>query len=172
VGFRWILWDLRGIAKLRVHFEIAFDGVFIDIISSNIKECSLSAENDQLTIAEKFSKSWDEMVEFFTHLSAERYQYKYAWLKPLLGLIAELRARGYDRQFRAGQSMYRFVLSRSPEWSLYLDVYLSMEVQSEGGMIVCFIQRNNPMIEIKLERVELAPELEDLLARLLVYPIA
>jgi hypothetical protein len=169
VGFRWILWDLRGIAKLRVHFEIAFDGVFIDIISSNIKGCSSSAENDQMSIAEKFSKSWDETVEYFTHLSGDQVQW--TWLKPILGLIAELRARGYDRQFRAGQSMYRFVLSRSPEWSLYLDVYLSMEVQSEGGMIAWFLEPNEVITEIKLERVELAPELEDLLARLLVYPI-
>jgi hypothetical protein len=168
VGFRWILWDLRGIAKLRVHFEIAFDGVFIDIISSNIKECSLSAENDQLTIAEKFSKSWDEMVEFFTHLSAERYQW--SWLKPILGLIGEMRARGYDRQFRVGQSLAYFMLSRSQEHGLWTEQsFLRKGLHQQGGMTVYLYEPPDSEIEINLDRIELTPELEQLLLRLLTY---
>lgn len=109
------------------------------------------------------------MEKHFIHLSSEPVGW--TWLKPILALIAELRARGYDQQFRAGQSMSRFILSRSEEWRVYLEVFLSMEVQSEGGMIVYFIEPPNPMIEISLERVELTPELEQLLSRLLTHPI-
>src|SRR5689334_9497618 len=36
----------------------------------------------------------------------------------LYGLIAELRKRGYDRHFRAGQSLHYFILSRSRKYGL------------------------------------------------------
>jgi hypothetical protein len=63
-----------------------------------------------------FQLSWDAVEEFYRDdlLKYEHWQ----WLRPLLVLVAALRAAGYDRVLRAGQSMYKLVLSRSRKHGL------------------------------------------------------
>jgi hypothetical protein len=62
-----------------------------------------------------FIKSWDDIEVFYVDLLS----YK-GWdhIKPVLVLIRHLRALGYDKLLRAGQSVYILVLSRSVNWGL------------------------------------------------------
>jgi hypothetical protein len=129
----------------------------------------LASENDQSSIEQKFSESWDEIEQFYTtFFDLPDWQY----LKPIAGLISDLRSRGYDKQFRAGQALTWFVLSRSQEWGLRSEQpFLRIDLHWEGGMTVLYYAPPNPIIEVNLEAVELTPEWEHLLLRLLSHPI-
>ncbi len=95
-----------------------------------------------------------------------------AWLKPIQGLIAELRQRGYDRRLRAGQSLGRFVLSRSREHGLRpAQATLIIALGMTGEMRVQYWEKSVVSSEINVAHVELTPELEQLLDRLLAQPI-
>ena len=127
-------------------------------------------EQDQRPIEQQFVESWDEIESFYNDIA---FRDGWSELKPIFGLISELRSRGYDRQLRAGQSLVTFILSRSKAHGLrddqaFLHIHLSVEGHS---MIVTYVDPPNPPIEAKFDRVELVPELEQLLQRLLTHPI-
>ncbi len=94
------------------------------------------------------------------------------WLRPIQGLIAEMRRRGYDRKLRAGSSLSSLVLSRSRE---HLGQpgreCLVITLSPEGGMNVQYWDKSAVSFEIHVDRVDLTPELEQLLDRLLRQPI-
>jgi hypothetical protein len=124
-------------------------------------------ENDNQTIEEEFSRSWDRIEEFFTHLSNE-----WGWLIPILGLIAQMRERGYDRQFRAGQSMEIFVLSRALNHGLRPEqAAFRIELQMDDRMHLRYLEHPDVHIEMDVDRVEITPEVEEFLTRLLAHPI-
>ena len=108
-----------------------------------------------------------EALEGFVQLKSNRKR-----LKPILGLIAEMRQRGFDRQLRAGHAMDRLILSRSLKHGLRADqAALGIDIGMESGMTVMYWHKPDSSLEIMLDRVELTPEVEQLLVKLLVQPI-
>ncbi|HVU14778.1 MAG TPA: hypothetical protein VHD90_26060 [Phototrophicaceae bacterium] len=90
----------------------------------------------------------------------------------MLDLMRELRQRGYDRQFRAGQSLWRFILSRSRQHGLRPDQpLLIFDLQREGSMFVGYHEPPDLTIEFATERIEIKPQVDGLLKRLLAQPI-
>jgi len=68
--------------------------------------------------------------------------------------------------------MYIFVLSRSREHGMRLgQASLRFELKAEGGMTVRYGEVGNLATELKVERVEITPEIEALLTRLLAQLI-
>jgi len=152
----------------------------------------VATDYDSQDIGREFSGSWDWIEQFYNrnypvlerqslaviHPTTDRRIEVFAWfvsrnelIKSIQGLIAEMRKRGYDRQFRAGQSLDILVLSRSREHGLRTgQASLAVILNTKGGMIVSY-QDQSTDIEINVERVELTPEVEELLARLLALPI-
>jgi hypothetical protein len=128
----------------------------------------MTPDTDPDLIQTEFSASWDRMEQFFAWHSALSGG---EWLKPMLNLIATLRQQGYDRQFRAGQSLDAFVLSRSKEHGLRSEQpRVAVVLNPEGGMTVAY-QDGSGLHEITVDQVELTPEVEALLQRLLAHPI-
>ena len=129
----------------------------------------MSSENDLLTVEEHFSYSWDGTEQFFSRLSSREEWWN--WMNPILGLIAMLRSQGYDRQFRAGQSMYFFLLSRSRHHHLRPEqAFLVFELKPEGGMEVRYYE-NNDVSKFTCEQVAITPQVEAVLQKLLLQPI-
>jgi hypothetical protein len=124
----------------------------------------LISDNDQASIEDEFSKSWDGMEQLFAlHNTAEN--------KSMLTLIADLRAQGYDRQFRAGQQLTTFILSRSRKHGLRGgQAQLSIFIDKQGGMTVRYYD-SDTLGKIEVERAGLIPEIELWLKRLLAHPI-
>ena len=129
----------------------------------------MASENDTPSIEQQFSESWNEVEQFYTPFFAwPDWQY----LNPILTLIGDLRRRGYDKQFRAGQSLVRFVLSCSKEWGLRQDqAFLSFDLHPEGGLTVTYYEPLKPFIELKLDHPEVNSDVEQLFLRLLTHPI-
>src|SRR5687767_12267263 len=63
-----------------------------------------------VAIQEEFIKSWNEIEQYFEDLTSNE-----GWkhVKPILQVISHLRELGYDRAFRAGNSVWVLSLSRS-----------------------------------------------------------
>jgi hypothetical protein len=129
----------------------------------------MADENEQKAIESDFIQSWDWMEQFFVDFSLEE---GWDWITSIQGLIAELRSREYDRKFRAGQSLYVFVLSRSRKHGMRLEQpALRFELKREGGMKVQYWEYPDTRTEFEVASVEITPEIEALLARLLAQPI-
>jgi len=130
----------------------------------------VSAEDEQKTIEQEFVKSWDLIEQFYEYYT-QSYFRSSQWLKPIFSLIHELRRRGYDRKFRAGQGMDRFQISRALKHGLRPgQPMLGFNILENGGMNVIYFEAGD-VVEFQCERVELTPEVEELLARLLAHPI-
>jgi hypothetical protein len=132
----------------------------------------LIPENDWQAIEEAFSLTWDAIEQYYAFmLNHPRWEH-IAWMKPLLDLIAELRNRGYDRYLRAGQSVSRLVLSRSLSHGLRDEQpSFGILLQPSGGMQLIYDEYPDVHIEMDVDRVEITPEVEDFLNRLLEHPI-
>jgi len=79
-----------------------------------------------------FEISWDNVEAFFEALSVQL-----EWIRPLSGLITELRSAGFDSQLRAGQSLNKLGLSRSREDALRPEQsHLLLAPQPDGSLIV------------------------------------
>jgi hypothetical protein len=88
-----ILWDPQGrLARLRAALE--------------------PAPVDEENAAEEFRRSWQHAEDFFAHWSRLP---GYGWLEPMIGLVGELRRRGYDRLLRLRGHHYILELSRCVE---------------------------------------------------------
>jgi hypothetical protein len=127
--------------------------------------CSLD-NNEQSAIEEEFSKSWDGIEKFFVEVSTD-----FEWINPIFNLIAELRKRGYDQKFRAGQAMTAFVLSRSRKHGLHIgQASLGITLMPDGSMTLNY-GGSDGEVKIETKRAEFTPELESLLERLAAHPI-
>ncbi len=123
--------------------------------------------DDQNAIEKAFLESWDRIERHFTN-----YRVHWNWLASIHSLIAELRKRGYDHQLRAGQAMVTFILSRSREHGLQNgQSHIWFDLNPDGGMKITYIENNQKTNEFEVKRVELTPEIETLLQRLLAQPI-
>jgi hypothetical protein len=88
-----ILWDPEGrLARLRAALE---PGLV-----------------DEAKAAEEFLRSWKGAEEFYAHWSRLP---RHKWLEPMIGLVGELRRRGYDRLLRLSHRLYALELSRGVE---------------------------------------------------------
>ena len=129
----------------------------------------MASEDEQKAIEGEFLKSWDKLqflFEWYTNPSNVEF------MKPMLTFIAELRNGGYDRKLRAGSSLYTFVLSRSREWGLRQgQANLNFRINHLGSMEVSYRESDNYASNFEVERVEITPEIEALLTRLLAQPI-
>jgi hypothetical protein len=113
--------------------------------------------------------SWDRF-ERFSRESCERWTEnpRNAPLDPcgMLGLVQELRARGYDALFRATWSVGRLILTRNrviqPEES-----FMTMSFWQSFSVYVKLPQATFEMI---LPTIQLTPEVEDYLQRLAELP--
>lgn len=125
--------------------------------------------DDKLSEIEKaFYQSWDKIENFYaTNISENGW----VMLKPLLELILELRKRGYDKQFRAGQSMFTFIISRAEEWGLRPgQPNIEFQQNEKGGITVVYKSQTAPAM-VDLDPVEFTPALEALLVHLSNEPI-
>jgi hypothetical protein len=124
--------------------------------------------DEQQAIEQDFLRSWDHMEVFFTDFMRKP---SWEWLEPMRNLMSQLRERGYDKQLRAGQSLYMLGLSRSRQHGLRREqVCLFIELLREGGMEVHY-RDSSETITVEIQHIELTKELEELLARLLAQPI-
>jgi hypothetical protein len=129
----------------------------------------LILDHDQQTTEEKFLQSWDAIEKFYARIIASS---GWAWLTPIFSLIAKLRERGYDRQFRAGQSLTMFSLSRSLNHGLRNEQpAFGIEILPDGTMHLWYHEPPNENIEMDVDQVEITPEVEEFLARLVAHPI-
>jgi hypothetical protein len=131
-----------------------------------MQEDLLESENAQDAIEEEFLESWDFMERFIADLSAYP-EYKSG--EQILDLMTELRALGYDRKLRAGQSLTTFILSRSQKHGNLGKAHLSIDFDYVG-MTVRY-HDPNMKAKIEIDHVELTPELKLWLSRLVAHPI-
>ena len=143
-----ILWDPEGrLARLRAALEPALV--------------------DEEKAAQEFHRSWEHAEEFYAHWSRLP---RHAWLEPMIGLVAELRRRGYDRRLRHGHSVYILKLSRSIEHGLRGDQpFLSILPLKDGGLeIGGYLRDTGGIREVHLTQstVALPPVLDSFLQQL------
>ena len=108
-----------------------------------------------------FLESWNQIESNFEGLA-------------LYPLIRELRAKGYDRKLRAGQSMTTFSMSRLVKGFLRSnDPHITIRATENEGMKVRYLGRGfaNTVYEIELDTLFLSTELEDLIQRLIDKPV-
>ena len=120
-----------------------------------------------LTYEQIFLTSWDEVAPFFTSSRA------FPWVKPVGVLVGELRSRGYDRLFRAGTATWFFVMSRSKVHGLRPGQH-SLSIRSmPHHQKVWFVYEDSGTLDesVELDRPEMTPDVERLLARLASQPI-
>jgi hypothetical protein len=143
-----ILWDPEGrLARLRAALEPALV--------------------DEEKAADEFQSSWKRAEEFYAHWSRLP---RHEWLEPMIGLVGELRSRGYDRRLRHGHSLYILTLSRSIEHGLRDDQpYLSIVPLENGGLEIGGSLHDTGgirQVHLTLSTVALPPVLDNFLQQL------
>jgi len=126
------------------------------------------SDEERKEIEAEFLESWYGIQQSY---SGEIFTIRWIWIRNILPLIKIFRERGYDRQFRAGTSMATLMISRSREYGLRRDQpFLAFDMLEDGGMRVTFTIQNGSVI-LNVDRIEITPEIENLLIPLLAYPI-
>ena len=117
-----------------------------------------------LPIEGEFVDSWSRMEKFFDE---ERFRPR----SRVIRLIRELREAGYDRNLRAGQSLFQLGVSRSRRHGLRTDqaVIIFQFAIDDDLMKVTF--KHRPEEHSITTAVSVTPELVTLLNRLLLLPI-
>ena len=111
-------------------------------------------------VTSNFMRSWDQIEEFFK-------LYAIPGTDQILQFIGELRRAGYDKKFRAGQSVFSLVLSRSRHHSLRQD-QPSVSFWFHHG-IMDVVEGKDP--RILHTSVSLSAPVHALLNRLLEHPV-
>ena len=110
-----------------------------------------------------FVKSWDAVEFILGHMLTSA-----PWKNQFFRFIAELRHAGYDRRFRAGQSLEFFILSRARHHGLRRD-QASVTFIAYGSMMKMSVDRGCSWI---LDMpIALTPQVEMALTELLNHPI-
>ena len=121
-------------------------------------------DDERKAVELDFLRSWERMEIFF---SGEDMP----WLNRMLPLVRAFRAQGYDRKLRAGQSMITLIVSRSREHGLRIDQpSVAFNLAGQGG-ISAHLRGEHVSRLVTVDRVEITPEIEELLIPLLAYPI-
>ena len=124
----------------------------------------MCSEDKQREIESDFMLSWDQMEIFFGDDDMP-------WMTQMLSFIRALRARGYDRKLRAGQSMITLIVSRSREYGLRASQpSLAFTITAQRG-IRAQLTGEHVSVIATADRIEITPDIENLLIPLLAYPI-
>lgn len=131
---------------------------------------------DELNAIEaEFVASWDWMENYYTEYALKQMGWNDVsinWLKPMHPFLLELRQKGYDRKFRAGQQMMSLVLSRSQKHALRSDqACFVLDPLPEHIAAVSYYEFPDVRIQFTIAEIKLSPEIEKLLQRLLAHPI-
>ena len=113
-----------------------------------------------------FLSSWDEVTSGLRPVPG-------SWFEPVSLLITQLRARGYDRVFRAGTAAWFFVMSRSRHHGLRAGQH-SIDIRTFPNWPEIYFVYNvgqRPWESVRLLRAEITADVERLLARLAAQPI-
>jgi hypothetical protein len=130
------------------------------------------ASEDEKALEEEFLASWDQIEKCYEFIRSEAHPRYEAYGRAMLGLIGELRQQGYDRQLRAGQTLFMFIVSRSRKHGLRSDQSRIEILEAVGGgMRLIYDERLNEKIELIAEKFALTAEFKELLQRLLTHPI-
>jgi hypothetical protein len=107
----------------------------------------------------EFVESWDHVEPFYREIP-------YVATERVLGLIAAIRAAGYDRKLRAGTSLYDLIVSRSRRHGLREgQPCVAFAFEGEGMQVYVGAQR------LTLPRIEFDPRVEAILRDLAAQPI-
>ncbi|MBA3867608.1 MAG: hypothetical protein H0X30_00485 [Anaerolineae bacterium] len=129
----------------------------------------MTSEDEQKAIEKDYSRSWDEKEKRYLELSSEE---GWEFIIPVCAMIKELRNQGYDRQLGVARYWHMFVLSRSRDRELRdAKAVLVFRFKKDGRMKIQFWDDEQKQIEFEVERVEITPEIEALLSRLLTQPV-
>ena len=132
------------------------------------------SEEHSRPVEAEFSTSWDRVEEFYHRLFIDP-RWGGEWASSMLDLIAELRKRNYDRKFRAELSRAVLILSRSREHVLRSKqpfIEFHRDVPGSTGMSVTYHEGSETKVSIEIDKIELKPEVETLLKRLLECSIS
>lgn len=115
-------------------------------------------------LKDRFRASWDRIEQFYDELLSHK---GWEWVRPITELITDLRQRDYDRLFRAGQSVWILMLSRSREHGLRPEQhFVAINPQRNGGMVVEYYTPEGKEA-MEIGRIEFCQELHHLLTRLM-----
>lgn len=130
----------------------------------------MTTDSHQTMIEKDFKESWDVVERTITVLfSGECWE---TFRNTALSLFAEMRAKGYDKHFRAGTSLNTFVISRSRQHGLRPEQpRLGIDLGRDGKMSVIYYESGTILKKIEFDGAGLMPELEELFQRLLQHPI-
>lgn len=113
--------------------------------------------------AADFAGSWESVEAFYRTLGHPLYA-------QVLGLIASMRRKGYDRSLRAGTSMDILILSRARGDGLRKEQpYVAFLFSEDGTMEVCCKFAESKKLTCR--QIELSREIEDRLKELEVRPV-
>lgn len=102
-------------------------------------------------IIKRFKTSWTEVEEIYDEMLSNG---GFEHLKPLRQFISDLKVKGEDRYFRAGTSLYVFVLSRSVNFGLRPDQkYIRIEPYTDKDYSVTLRDGYNVYREYRLNNL-------------------
>ena len=161
-------WDECELFRFNADSEERLAGVVNCWVGDQISPSEMRAEFPWLEIGKladayengnpiegEFVQSWDTMERFYDEI-------KYPLAPEANRFIAQMRARGYDKTLRAGQSMWTFVLSRSRRHGLGRNQTSICFDFHAGGMDISTDLDH----EQKTYPIELTPEVDALLQKL------
>lgn len=144
-------WDNCNLFEVRQDDLPLLAEVIRKWLVDEIKPSKLDNEYDWIDVGElaeyyergegvigEFIESWNSIERFYNQLSDERQPFKIGALK----LIREMRKEGLDKEIRAGQSLFFFVLSRARRHGLETD---------QSYLSITFLGKNKMKVESNLD---------------------
>jgi len=118
----------------------------------------------QQAFEESLIQSWDKVEAIY-----QEQAHRQAWAGYMLGIIQELRRRGYDHHLRAGHMSMTVVLSRLRNDGIQgVEAQLLFRLKPNGSMKIRYWE--GQLIEFEMPRIAITPEIQALLARLVRHP--
>lgn len=117
-------------------------------------------------IQEYFKQRWLRTEKFYTPTFSDDQ-----WKIPIVTLLQDLRERGYYKQLHAGQSLYDLILSRSKVHNLRGGKPNIRFIFSQDGKMKVTYNNIDEKIVFEEDKVEITPQLEEVLNKLLQQPI-
>ncbi len=106
----------------------------------------------------EFISSWNSIEQFYQGFQSSLAESR------ILPFIQQLRAAGYDRILRAGQSMFTLILSKSKRHGLRQgQPYIAFDFSDEGMKAQAYLECAE---SVRFEMIEVTPEVRSLLDRL------
>jgi ketosteroid isomerase-like protein len=176
----WLIPERKGLEfkQLSGAVFVVNDGLISRIMSHISLDRALQATDlrtihrqggtEENVIEIRFVNSWNTIEQFFNLLNANP-NWKHMAL--MLDLMSKLRKQGYDRKFRAGQSVDSFILSRSHDYGLRPEQPSLNFVVNDDQSADIWYWDGKDKINLHLNHTEITPEVEALLERLAAQPI-